>query len=133
MSEELCRRLRRSVSHDAEICDEAAALIDQQAARIAGLEADVERWKAMASFCTSSRAEAAEAEVKRLRETQEEVRNKVLEEAARWIRAQMNGDDSDAYIEGHNDGLNDASKLLSAAPLREELARALATQESRHD
>lgn len=73
MSEELCRRLRElsaSRHDDLSVGDEAATLIEQQAARIAELECEVTRARSLSDTEIEllRRAEAAEAEVKRLRE-----------------------------------------------------------------
>lgn len=128
MSEELCRRLRKSVSHDAEICDEAATLIEQQAARIEELEARPYHYigrdgKTVTAAALEDRAEAAEAEVKR--------RGIALE-----LIAQHHGqcitepprlacdDPRAAYQEGSNQAFNKLAKIALDA---------LAAQEPRHD
>lgn len=55
----------------------------------------------------------------------ESARDAALADGVKWIRGQMNDDDSDEYSAGYNDGLKAAAMLLSSAPLREELGRAL--------
>lgn len=117
MSEELCRLLRANANEEwmtigaKPFALEAAALIEQQAARIAELEARPYHYigrdgKTVTAASLEDRADAAEAEVKRLRD--------VL-----------------AGIRDYDDPNLPASNKFQA--IRNTAFRAIATQESRHD
>lgn len=54
-----------------------------------------------------------------------EPREQTLSEASKWIRIQMNGDDTSEYHAGYNDGLKAAAQLISPKPLQQILADAL--------
>lgn len=111
MSENICNRLRdlSAARHDdLSIGEDAAALIEQQAARIAESEA----------YC-----EAAEAEVKRLREASDEqyIRNASIRFGEIYLR------NADTVTVG------DLSEIEGAMRSALKYARTLATQEPRHD